>query len=117
MNLLCKMAFLGMTLAPLSYAQSTELSRLFFTPEQRSHLNDRSLTDNDNEASSTSLTVNGIVQQQGGKRTAWINGVARNLGNSDEHDPASVPLTIPNQTRPITVKVGQQININNDGKH
>jgi hypothetical protein len=100
-------------------ASAEELGRLFFTPEQRAQLNHGKFQEGDSGSDSRSLTVNGIVQKQGGQRTAWINGVPQPAGKSDERNPDSLPVTIPNHAQPVTVKVGQKININsvNDTKH
>jgi hypothetical protein len=119
MKTVLKITALSLTLASLSAAHSEELGRLFFTPEQRTQLNDGKFQEGDSGSDSRSLTVNGIVQQHGGNRTAWINGVPRSAGKSDEHNPASLPVTIPNHAQPVTVKVGQKININSTdtGKH
>jgi len=120
-------AFAGMTkiliaiymLAPLmliNSAQAGNIGRLFFTPEQRAQLEQnrtRSATANtaaaEDESSTSVLTVNGIVQKKGGGRTAWINGKAQNAGNSDEHNPEALPVSVPGQPHPVKVKVGQKI--------
>ncbi|HUV99580.1 MAG TPA: hypothetical protein VMV88_05420, partial [Gallionella sp.] len=65
---------IGLTTSTL--AGAAELGRIFFTPEQRAQL-DYSYAqgaDSDNNNSRV-LILNGIVQQHGGKRTVWINGV------------------------------------------
>lgn len=112
MKTILKIATLSLTLASLPAAHSEELGRLFFTPEQRAQLNHGKFQEGDASSDSRSLTVNGIVQKQGGQRTAWINGVPQPAGKSDERNPASLPVTIPNHAQPVTVKVGQRININ-----
>lgn len=95
---------------PLAQAEQSQLGRLFFTPEQRQQFNYGKFNEGDN-AAPDSLMLNGIVQKNGGSRTAWINGVPQKIGPSDEHNPGSVPFSIPNKARAITVKVGQQINV------
>lgn len=87
-----------------------QLGRLFFTPAQRKQLDISQFQARDS-ATLDSLTLNGIVQKNGGARTIWINGVPQVTGKSDEHNPNSVPLAIPHQANPITVKVGQKINV------
>lgn len=87
-----------------------ELGRLFFTHAQRTQLNYGNLQNGDS-ANDTSLMVNGIVQRNGGKRTAWINGVPRSIGQSDQYNTSSLPISVPDQSRPVNVKVGQKINI------
>ncbi len=90
-------------------ASAAELGRLFFTPEQRADFAFAQLQANTGNSASNTLTVNGIVQQQGGRRTAWINGVPQHMGNSDTPDQVTLP--VPGQAAPISVKVGQQISI------
>lgn len=101
-------------------AQADSLGRLFFTPEQRAQLESRrthkaaitatapAATDEEGVAT-TVLTVNGIVQKQGGARTVWINGVAQNAGNSDERSPDSMAVAVPGKSQPVKVKVGQKL--------
>jgi hypothetical protein len=96
--------------ATLSSAES--LGRLFFTPEQRAQLEHSNLHSNDSGSSGRALTVNGIVQKHGGKRTAWINGVPQQAGNSDERAPDSLPVAVPGLSKPVKVKVGQKVLIN-----
>lgn len=92
--------------------RADELGTLFFTPEQRAQL-DRQHEQNAgvDEGNSSVLTVNGIVQKEGGARTVWINGVPQAAGNSDKHDPASVPVSIPGQSKPVKIKVGQRLRL------
>lgn len=97
-------------LSPLAHAEQKQLGRLFFTPEQRQQLDFGKFQD-DAGGAPDSLMLNGIVQKQGGARTAWINGVPQKMGQSDERNPASVPLPLPNRAQSITVKVGQKISV------
>ena len=90
-------------------ASAAELGRLFFSPEQRAEFAFEQLQTNTGNANSNTLKLNGIVQQQGGRRTAWINGVAQQMGSSDTPDRLILP--IPGQAAPVNVKVGQQISI------
>ncbi|MFZ5523788.1 MAG: hypothetical protein ACOY9D_06855 [Pseudomonadota bacterium] len=92
--------------------QAEPLGRLFFTPEQRAQLEHSKLQSNDSGNNSRALTVNGIVQKHGGKRTAWINGVPQQAGNSDERAPDSLPVAVPGLSKPVKVKVGQRVLIN-----
>ncbi len=118
MKTLLKIAALSLTLASVPAACAEELGRLFFTPAQRTQQDYSKFQEGDAESNSRSLTVNGIVQKHGGARTAWINGVPRLAGQSDENHPGSLPVTVPSQTtKPVTVKVGQKVNIDpaNDG--
>lgn len=88
------------------------LGRLFFTPEQRAQLEYSKPQHNDSAGSGRGLTVNGIVQRQGGKRTAWINGVPQQAGNSDDRAPESLPVAVPGLKNPVKVKVGQKVLVN-----
>lgn len=88
---------------------AAELGRLFFTPEQRAEFAFDQLQSNTGNANSNTLKLNGIVQQQGGRRTVWINGVAQPMGSSSTPDLVAIPL--PGQAAPVNVKVGQQISI------
>jgi hypothetical protein len=108
---------LGLLATSAAQAQQPHLGRLFFTPEQRTQF-DYGKFQEGNATSSDSLTLNGIVQKHGGSRTAWINGVPQRIGKSDERNPANVPVAVPNRAQPVTVKVGQKINVTppNDSK-
>ena len=88
------------------------LGRLFFTPEQRAQLEYSKPQPSDSAGSNRGLIVNGIVQQHGGKRTAWINGIPRQAGNSDDRAPESLPVTVPGLTKPVKIKVGQKVLVN-----
>ncbi len=85
-----------------------DLGRLFFTPEQRALL-DINRAQSTRPANDDALILNGIVQIHGGKRTVWINGVPQQAGGSDTQAPASMSVTIPGQTKPVRVKVGQRV--------
>ena len=91
-------------------AQATPLGRLFFTAEQRAQLN-RDYLHNPAVESNDSpvLTVNGIVQKNGGARTAWINGVLQKVGKSDERNPEILPVAVPGKSLPVKIKVGQKL--------
>ena len=91
-------------------AQATPLGRLFFTTEQRAQLdNDHSRNPAGEGNDSSVLTVNGIVQKNGGARTAWINGVLQKVGKSDERNPEVLPVAVPGKSLPIKIKVGQKL--------
>lgn len=93
----------------LPAAHAGQLGRLFFTPEQRAQLD---YTHARNAASegdtSAMLTVNGIVQKSGGARTVWINGIAQSVDDG-ERTTSSQTVTIPGKSRPIKLKVGDKI--------
>lgn len=115
MKTLIKLCALSLYLLLTSYAQAEQqLGRLFFTPEQRKQFDFGKFQEGDGNVSD-SLTINGIVQRNGGSRTAWVNGVPQKIGRSDERNPASVPLSIPNQTQTVTVKVGQKVEVTSVG--
>ena len=94
----------------VSSIQSETLGRLFFSPEQRSQL-DYNLARKtvSEEAPASMLTVNGIVQKNGGKRTVWINGAVLNSGQRDEFD-AEV-IAVPGKSIPVKIKVGQKLRL------
>lgn len=117
MKLLLNLSALWITLlSPFAYAEQKQLGRLFFTAEQRQQLDFGKSQDNTG-AAPESLTLNGIVQKQGGGRTVWINGVPQNMGHSDEHNPTSMPVSIPSRAQTITVKVGQKISVTPDNSN
>lgn len=90
-------------------AQAGQLGRLFFTPEQRSKLDyahaRNAAADGDTSAI---LTVNGIVQKNGGARTVWVNGVAQS-NDQGERNTSSQSVSIPGKSRPVKLKVGDKI--------
>jgi len=91
-------------------ARAADFGRLFFTPQQRAQLDYDYARNVSVEGSAGSVvTVNGIVQRQGGGRTVWINGVAQPAGKSDERHPASVPVSVPGKSKPVEMKVGQRL--------
>lgn len=112
MNPTLKISLAGLALTAATGVYAAELGRLFFTPEQRMQLEYSQQQGDNAPGNSGSLTVNGIVQKHGGKRTVWINGVPQLAGKSDEHAPESLPVAAPGQSRPVKVKVGQRVIIN-----
>lgn len=99
----------GLALIAATGVDAQGLGRLFFTPEQRAQLEYSQQQGDNAPASPRSLTVNGIVQKHGGERTVWINGKPQPAGKSDERAPESLPVTVPGQSQPINVKVGQRV--------
>ena len=89
-----------------------ELGRLFFTPAQRAQLDHSYVREARPDNNNRALTLDGIVQKHGGKRTAWINGVPQQAGSSDDKTPESLPVTVPGQSKPVKIKVGQKVLIN-----
>ena len=102
--------FATLLLASIPTASADTLGRLFFTPEQRMHLDYEYARNAPIEGgSSPFVTVNGIVQKQGGARTVWVNGVSQSAGNSGEHNPAAQTINVPGKSRPVKLKVGEKI--------
>jgi hypothetical protein len=99
---------LGLTVS--TFANSEELGRLFFTPEQRAQMNYNFVREA--RPDDSALMLNGIVQRDGGKRTAWINGVPQQAGSSDEKAPDSLSVPLPGQNKSVKLKVGQRVLLN-----
>lgn len=100
----------AITLFSCPAASAEALGRLFFTPEQRLQLDyayARNATADG--GSSAVLTVNGIVQKDGGARTVWVNGVSQNANNNGERSPTAQTVNVPGKTQPVKLKVGQKI--------
>lgn len=88
---------------------AAELGRLFFTPKERAQL-EQALTGKHVPGSlNSTVIVNGIVQRHNGPRTEWINGVPQNVGTSNGKTPDSLSFTLPGNSRPIKLKVGEQL--------
>lgn len=109
MNTTIRTSLAGLALAAATGVNAEGLGRLFFTPEQRAQLEYSRQQDSHAPANPRSLIVNGIVQKHSGERTVWINGKAQPAGKSDERAPESVPVSIPGQSQPVKVKVGQRV--------
>ena len=104
-TLLAALLFTGI---PTATAET--LGRLFFTPAQRAQLDYAYARNAPTEGgSSPFVTVNGIVQKQGGARTVWVNGVSQSAGNSGERNPAAQTISVPGKSRPVKLKVGDKI--------
>lgn len=102
------------TLLVSTASADQHLGRLFFTPVQRSQMELGKSQSASPESTVTSLTVNGVFQKEGGRRTVWINGVPRDIGTSSDNDPGTVTIQIPHQSQSVKVKVGEKINIRHD---
>ncbi len=103
-------AYALVTLACIHTATAENQGRLFFTPQQRSQLDHEFARNARTDGNSSSvLTVNGIVQKQGGPRTVWINGVAQTPGDKTEHNPTAQTVTVPGKLLPIKLKVGEKV--------
>ena len=99
------------TLTCISTATAADnQGRLFFTPQQRSQLDyeyARKVPTDGN--SSPVLTVNGIVQKQGGPRTVWINGVTQGSTNTGEINPTTQTVAVPGKSKSVKLKVGEKV--------
>ena len=93
-------------------AQSAELGRLFFTPQERDQLEIQGAVKSDAPVQRDTLTDNGMIQKSGGKRIYWINGEQQDAVASPGQAPASVRVTVPGKPQPVEVKVGQRIELN-----
>jgi hypothetical protein len=111
------------TLNLTANAQAEVLGRLYFTPEERNQL-ERQQTQQELQArmaaaatadgggsSQSVITVNGLIKRSDGSRIVWINGKAQKLGPSNT--PNVVPVTVPGKDKPVDVKVGQRVLIDN----
>jgi hypothetical protein len=98
---------------PTAYADTAKpntVGRLFFTPQQRTQLDygyARSATVEG--GNSPFVTVNGIVQKQGGARTVWINGSSQTADNNGERNPTSQSVAVPGKPQPVKIKVGDKV--------
>jgi hypothetical protein len=99
------------TLAYPTPTSADELGRLFFTPEQRSQ---RELAQKNagSADSPRAISVNGVVQKNGGKRTVWINGTAQLVDPKEGHAPENVLISLPGLVSQATLKVGQRLFLN-----
>ncbi|MDR1934264.1 MAG: hypothetical protein LBS49_01485 [Candidatus Accumulibacter sp.] len=94
-------------------AAAQELGRLFFTPERREALERqrqfdiperrRDIPEIPETAEEPALTIDGVVTRSGGRRTVWINGVARD--DRDDQDAADGVAVIPDRAHPGKVVV------------
>ncbi|HEU0219537.1 MAG TPA: hypothetical protein VFQ98_01865 [Gallionella sp.] len=109
MNTPFKTGLIALALAAAMPSSAHELGRLFFTPEQREQLEYSGQQGDDSGGNGHTLTVNGIVQKHGGKRTVWINGVPQLAGKSDERAPESLSVAVPGRSQPVKAKVGQRV--------
>ncbi|MEI7614031.1 MAG: hypothetical protein WCK63_14110 [Betaproteobacteria bacterium] len=101
---------------------SSELGRLFFTPERRQILDRQrqlQLQEKQDVSEDPLLTINGVVTRSSGKRTVWINGVSQNE-NEIQSDVILTPnrkypgkIVVQTSDAPLTsAKVGDTVNRN-----
>ena len=92
----------------VSSTQADNLGRLFFTPEQRAQLDyNHARNGTGDDASTSELMVNGIVQQHAGTRTIWLNGTSQK--SLSQGDPAAEAVLLPGKSQTIKIKVGQKL--------
>ncbi len=88
-------------------AHASELGRLFFSPSERSQLEQQESRTLASENNDTAITVNGIIKRRDGSRIVWINGKMQEADPGK--DPDSVTVPIPGKSGAIEVMVGQRI--------
>ncbi|MGA9666728.1 MAG: hypothetical protein WBQ69_09805 [Gallionella sp.] len=110
MRILPKICWLALMAS--SFAHAEELGRLFFSPAQRAQMDSNYVQNAQPSDNPKAVMLNGIVQMQGGKRTAWINGVPQAVGRSDDKAPDSMPVPLPGQNKSVKLKVGQRLLLN-----
>lgn len=92
-------------------AHATELGRLFFTPQERERMDMQGAVKAEAQSRVDTITVNGMIQKGDGKRVYWINGEPQEAVAAPRKAPASVQITVPGQSRPVELKVGQRIEL------
>ena len=116
---LCALALIGALGAP---ASAQELGRLFFTPERRQNLDRQrqlNIQEKQEIPEDPTLTINGIVTRNSGKRTTWINGVAQNENETQSgvsvtpsrKDPGNITVQA-NDAPSAKARVGDTVNRN-----
>jgi hypothetical protein len=94
--------FAGNT-GPAAAQESSDLGRLFFTPERRQLLDrqrELNIEAQQDVPDDPTLVINGVVSRSSGKRTVWINGVPQN----DNATPSGVSV-VPRRNAPGRVIV------------
>lgn len=105
---------------PLHAADTTEIGRLFFTPEKRALLEHQRLTNTRQTQSleGATLSLDGVVQRSSGKSTVWINGHPQHEHDAartgvevrlSANDPGQAQLA-PGNEAPTRLKVGESVN-------
>jgi hypothetical protein len=103
--------FLGIISSASIHAE--EIGRLFYSPGQREQIDYNYMREAKPENVGRKMTLNGIVQRHGGKRTVWINGIPQQAGQSDDRSPESLAVPVPGQSKSIKIKVGQKLLLEN----
>ncbi|MFA5826452.1 MAG: hypothetical protein WC825_10865 [Gallionellaceae bacterium] len=89
-------------------ARANELGRLFFTPSERSQLEQTlKVQQAENGGGEQSvITVNGVIQRSDGSRIVWVNGKAQKIASGS--DPDKTSIVVPGKNKPVGIKVGQR---------
>lgn len=97
-----------------SSAESSELGRLFFSPDERTRMEQQALKNqdrSDRDEAPGHITVNGIIRRGDGSRIAWINGQPQEIGAHS--DPNVVVIRIEGKPQPVEVTVGRRVVLDN----
>ncbi len=120
------LAFITLML-PLVGSAAEPLGRLFYTPQQRATL-DSARRQNikvdvvtETSAPPENISVNGVINRSDGQSTVWINNRPLNEKRapngitivSRSADNASVTLHLPQSSRNVDLKVGQNLDATN----
>lgn len=97
-------------------AQAQSVGRLFFTPDQRTMLeNLKGRPPVAVTQISETITVNGLIQRGDGSNVVWINGVPQAPEQADVArrgvTPTAVPVVLPGSGRTVQMKVGQSVEV------
>lgn len=92
----------------ISPVQAGDFGRLFFSAEERSHLDQQMLKTRTADTPS-SITVNAIIQRSDGRRIVWINGKENDFGPSPV--PNIISLNIPGKKHALEISVGEHVTI------
>jgi hypothetical protein len=123
----CVLAILLLIAAPM--AQSQELGRLFFTPEQRANLDQRRKARVPDKPAAAAVIapvtrVDGYVQRSAGPSTVWINGesVPENSPEAPRIDAGrsasgSVSISIGESGKRVRLKPGEALDRGNGEVH
>lgn len=92
----------------MSSARANELGRLFFTPSERSQLEQtRKVQQAENGGGEQPvITVNGVIQRSDGSRIMWVNGKAQK--STSGGDPNKTSIVVPGKNKPVEIKVGER---------
>lgn len=101
--------FIATSLVATATANSAELGRLFYTPQERAQLESQQASGATVEGVKRNfIVVNGVIQKQGGNRIVWLNGEAQTPVRSN-NNPASIDVAVPGKSKHVQVKVGQRL--------